>query len=237
MAFQNRLSAGSTRKGAETRARIVDAATALFATHGFEATTFAMISDVSGAATGSIVHCFHDKATLAEIIYATAMGRLVKAIGRAFDRNPTDVAGTVQAAISACFSWANAHPEGETLLRVLHEYAGPNETACKRAHLEPLIATWAQPLIRSGLLQPLEPAQLYAVMMAPALCGAAASVTLLTEDQKPTVAWISLLSTAALAAVLPQNPRSRVTKAIVGNVGDSTMVRANPASLLQGNLI
>lgn len=116
MTFQKTQAAGSTRKGAATRAKILDAAVTLFAVHGFEATTFAMIGAASGAASGSIVHCFHDKTTLAGIIYADAMDRLVTAVARAIDRHPTDVPGTLNAVISACFSWAEAYPGDSTLV-------------------------------------------------------------------------------------------------------------------------
>ncbi len=67
MTFQKEQAAGGTRKGAETRAHVSWMLPAtLFADHGFEATTFAIIGNASGAATGSIVHCFRDKADLAK---------------------------------------------------------------------------------------------------------------------------------------------------------------------------
>jgi AcrR family transcriptional regulator len=237
MAFQKTQAAGSTRKGAETRAKILDAAARLFAVHGFEATTFAMIGEGAGAATGSIVHCFHDKTALAGIIYVGAMDRLVAAVARAIDRHPTDVPGTIHAVISACFSWAEAHPGDNTLFRALHEHAGPHEEIGKQARLEPLMAAWAQPLIRAGLLQPLAPAQLYAVIIAPAICGAAASLALLDGHTPPEIAWASVLSTAALAAVQPLNPKSRPAKVTLGNAGKKPVTPAAPAPPKQGDLL
>jgi AcrR family transcriptional regulator len=127
MSFQKTRAPGATRKGAETRARILDAAARLFAANGFEATTFAMIGSASGTAIGSIVHCFDDKADLARIIYASAMDRLASAVARAVGRHSIDVPRTINAAISACFSWAANHPRDATLLQSLHAYAGRNE--------------------------------------------------------------------------------------------------------------
>jgi AcrR family transcriptional regulator len=217
MTLQNLKPARSTQKGAKTRAEILDAAARLFAIHGFEATTFTMIGKASGAANGSIMHSFHDKADIARIVYAGAMGRLVSAVTSAVDRRPTDVLGTIHAVISACFSWAEANPGDDVLLRALNHHVGPYEEIGIQARLEPLIAAWAQPLIRAGLLQPLVPAQLYAVMIAPAICGAVASDCRREEREPPEIEWASVLSAAAIAAVQPLSPKARTTPAKLGD--------------------
>jgi AcrR family transcriptional regulator len=219
MTFQKEQAAGGTSKGAETRARILDAAATLFADRGFEATTFAMIGNASGTAIGSIVHCFRDKADLAKTIYASAMDRLVSAVARAVDRHPTDIPRTINAAISACFSWATSYPGDSTLLRALHGQAGPNELIGERARLQPLIAAWAQPLIRADLLRPLAPEQLYAVIIAPAFCGAVALASQSDGQAKPEIEWEAVLSAAALAAIQPRNVKSRPVKPTHGDVG------------------
>lgn len=219
MTFQKEQAAGGTRKGAETRARILDAAATLFADHGFEATTFAMIGNASGAATGSIVHCFRDKADLAKTIYESALDRLVSAVARAIDRHPTDVPRTISAVIPACFCWATSYPRDSTLLRALHVQAGPNELIGERARLQPLIAAWAQPLIRADLLRPLVPAQFYALIIAPSICGAVASASPSDGQAKPEIEWESLLSAAALAAIQPMRPTSRPVKRTHGDAG------------------
>jgi AcrR family transcriptional regulator len=234
MDFQNARTAGSTRKGADTRAKILDAAAKLFAANGFEATTFAMIGDASGTKLGSITHSFGDKAELARIIYASAMDRLASAVARALDRHPLNVSTTITDVITACFSWAERHPADISLVRTLHQYAGPDEMIGTRARLEPLIAAWAEPLIRAEYMRPLVPAQLYAVIITPALAGAIASVSLLDGQGPPEIDWGSVLSAAALAAVLPQQSKPRPVK---NTDGKASTLSAAPASPKQGSLI
>jgi AcrR family transcriptional regulator len=234
MIFHNARTAGSTRKGAETPAKILNAAAVLFAANGFEATTFVMIGHASGTKLGSITHSFGDKAELARIVYTNAMDRLASAVARALDRHPLNVPVTITDLISACFSWAENQPADISLVRTLHQYAGPDEVIGTRAHLQPLIADWAEPLIRAELMRPLVPAQLYAVIITPALAGAIASVARLDEQGAPEIEWVSVLSAAALAAVLPQQSRPHSMKKTDGKAGN---LPAPPASPKQGSLI
>jgi AcrR family transcriptional regulator len=237
MPSQTTLAAGSNSKGARTRAKILDAAATLFALHGFETTTFAMIGSSCGVAIGSITHGFRDKTTLAGAVYANAMDRLASDITWALERHPTDVAVTIHAVITACFRWAEANPRDRALLKSLEKHAGFANRAGERSRLEPLLAAWAQPLIRARLLQPLTPAQLYAVILAPALFGAVASAERLDAQTPPETAWASVLSSAALAAVSAATPKSRSAKADLGDANRIPSAAAGSSPSKQGFLI
>ncbi len=219
MAFQKTRAVASTPKGADTRARILAAAARLFAVHGFTGTSFAMIGAAGGVATGSIVHCFPDKAALSAAVYRLALDRLAASVTRAIGRYPADVPGTIDALVSACFAWAAACPDDPVLIGRLAEHAAVQDTAAQnvavqemdgpQTRLEPLLEAWAQPLIRAGLVQPLTPAQLYAVIIAPALCAAAAQLDVVDGPAAPVIGWKTVLVTAALAAVQASSPKSR----------------------------
>jgi AcrR family transcriptional regulator len=219
MAFQKTRAVASTPKGADTRARILAAAARLFAVHGFTGTSFAMIGAACGVATGSIVHCFPDKAGLAGAVYRLALDRLAAFLARAIGRYPADVPGTIDALVSACFAWAAACPDDPVLIGRLAEHAGASAAAAQnvavqemdgpQTRLEPLLEAWAQPLIRAGLVQPLTPAQLYAVIIAPALCAVLAQPAIADRPETLLIGWKTVLATAARAAVQAASPKSR----------------------------
>ena len=64
------MDAGKTRKSDETRARIVDAALALFLERGYQETTMRAIADRAGVAVGNAYYYFASKEHLIQAFYA-----------------------------------------------------------------------------------------------------------------------------------------------------------------------
>ena len=64
-----------------------------------------------------------------------------------------------------------------------------------------VLADWAEPLIRMGAVAPLSPTQLYAVILAPAICALAPAAGPGAKHQGPSIEWLQILTAAALAAI------------------------------------
>lgn len=191
------------------QAQILSAAARLFAESGFDGTTLAMVGTASGAAVGSIAHYFGDKPGLAAAVYADAAGDLAARIVAALNTHGTDMTAAIRALLRACYGWAVERPYRPRALAVL---AGPVHS--QRPHwtelLEPrlaaALATWAAPLVAADVMVPRTPAQFYALVVAPALHVILAATDPLNADDPSTAAWISALTTAALAGLRPPGP-------------------------------
>src|SRR5437870_8357416 len=104
------------------KARILEAAGGLFVEHGFEATTFLMVSKKSGAAIGSIMHFFGDKAGLAAHVYDEVVSKLAADARAALRGHADDVEAAVRAVISACLDWDKKFPNHRRLIGMLEPY-------------------------------------------------------------------------------------------------------------------
>jgi AcrR family transcriptional regulator len=104
------------------KARILEAAAGLFVEHGFEATTFLMVSKNSGAAIGSIMHFFGDKAGLAAHVYDDVVIKLAADARAALGGHGDEVEAAVRAVISACLGWEKKFPNHRRLIGMLEPY-------------------------------------------------------------------------------------------------------------------
>lgn len=66
-----------------TRARVLEVARALFAEHGFEATTNRAIAEASGLTAGALYHYFESKADLYAAVYEEVYDRVFNALDEA----------------------------------------------------------------------------------------------------------------------------------------------------------
>ena len=80
------MEAGKTRKSDETRARIVDAALALFLERGYQETTMRAIADRAGVAVGNAYYYFASKEHLIQAFYARTHAEHVAASREVLER-------------------------------------------------------------------------------------------------------------------------------------------------------
>ena len=157
---------------------ILQAATELFVAHGYDRTTLAMVATKSGAAVGSVVHFFKDKPGLAVAVREQAIEPLATAIDQALTTGGSDVAGSTRMAVSAYLNWAHTHPNNVRVIQELRLVrAGPPSGCGRLAVYRPVLGAirkWTIPLIEAGILPPISPEEVYAIMLAPAEFAAVA---------------------------------------------------------------
>lgn len=191
------------------QAQILTAAARLFAEKGFDGTTLAMVGTASGAAVGSIAHYFGDKPGLAAAVYADVARDLVARTVAALNRHGTDMTAAIRALLRACYAWAAERPYGPRALAVLAAPVctqPPHSTALLESRLAAALATWAAPLVAANVMVPRTPAQLYALLVAPALHVILAAADPLNADDPSTAVWIGVLTAAALAGLRASGP-------------------------------
>jgi AcrR family transcriptional regulator len=221
------------RDSSAKRNRILKAATKLFVKHGFDGTTFANVSKASGAAVGSIVHFFHDKGALAAAVYDRAACRLVDDAKAALHRHKTDVEAAIRALLSVCLKWAEKFPHDRSLISKLEAYMSPEQsrTAGLQDRLAEVLADWAKPLISKRIVR-LSPSQLYAVILAPAMCATAPVPGPPPDDQEDTIDWREVLTVAALTVIRPLKNKPKPPS----KVGPVTKVGQPLPASTQGDL-
>lgn len=73
---------GPTRRHQEQRQRVLDAAIALFAEHGYEATGMRAIAEAVGIRPASLYHYFHSKETILEALFTAAAAGPQRGVNR-----------------------------------------------------------------------------------------------------------------------------------------------------------
>lgn len=162
------------RDSSAKRDRILKASTKLFVKHGFDGTTFAKVSKASHAAVGSIVNFFENKGELAGAVSDRAACRLVNNAKTALHGHKTDVEAAIRALLSFCLEWAKKFPNDRRLIGKLEAYLSMEQTRTVglQDRLAKVLADWAKPLIPKRIAR-LSPSELYAVVLAPAMCATA----------------------------------------------------------------
>lgn len=201
------------RDTAVKRKRILEAAAALLAERGFDGMTLAAVSGVSGAAIGSIVNFYRNKAGLAAAVSDDLMGRLVADAEKALEAaHGEDIAAAIRALLTACLGWSETVPHYRRLIGMLEAYtpkAAHTRIGVLEDRLGEILTKWAEPLIRAHVLAALSPSQLYAVILAPALNAAAPAGGLEVKRQGSPFDWLGILTAGALAAITPNNDKPR----------------------------
>jgi AcrR family transcriptional regulator len=104
------------RSRADTRRRLLEAATELFAREGLHGATSARIAREAGVATGTFYLHFRDKEALFREIVRAALAELRARVGRAFQSAGSDPRAQVRARTAEIVSFAE---DNRTLIRVL----------------------------------------------------------------------------------------------------------------------
>jgi TetR/AcrR family transcriptional regulator len=120
----------------KTRAAVLEAAEALFAERGFEATRLEDIAERVGIRRASIVYYFKDKREIYDAVLAGVFGDLHRALARVLEPDEP-LPARIEAAVSAFADYVGARP---TLARILlREVANatPESRAALLAHTRP----------------------------------------------------------------------------------------------------
>lgn len=193
------------RNVAAKRRQILEAASALLAKEGYDGMTLKQVSKTSGAAVGSIVHFFKDKAGLAAAVGDGLTNQLVADAGKALHAaHGQDVAAALDALFSVAVQWPKRFPDHQRLIAVITAFTPPSPQGGVQQRLERLLAEWAEPLIRMGAVAPLSPIQLYALVLAPAMVLAQAICAPgPTSENRPSasIEWVQVVTVAALAGL------------------------------------
>lgn len=198
----------SNRGSPIKRARILTAAATLFAEKGVEGTTLAMIAKASGAAVGSITHYFGDKPRLAAAVHDNLVDRLIAVAEAALGGYGTDPSGAIRTLLSDCLAWVEAFPHDLGLIAALAAYTSkPAQDGMDgmQQRLARVLATWAEPLVHANTVAPLTSTQLYAVILAPAMCAAMPFAGAASNNRESSVGWLPVLAAAAVRAIAPPN--------------------------------
>jgi len=128
--------ASLSRRGSHTRARILEAAEALFAERGFDATRLEDVAERVGIRRASIVYHFRDKRELYDAVLDGVFGDFRARLAAVLEA-PGPLLARVEAAIAAWVDYVGARPSLARLL--LREVAGAGDGAPPPlvAHLGP----------------------------------------------------------------------------------------------------
>jgi AcrR family transcriptional regulator len=186
------------------QARILETAASLFVEYGFEGTTFRKVSKKSGAAVGSIIHFFGDKAGLAAGVYDDFMSRLAADARVALRGHADDIEAAVRAVISACLGWDKKFPYHSRLIGMLEPSvpkSGRSRPDDRQHDLPKVLAEWAESLPSKKKIAPLSPDQLYAVILAPAIHIGRPAGAFSPDARMTSSEWAAILTKAALCAL------------------------------------
>jgi TetR/AcrR family transcriptional regulator len=150
-----------TRRGSHTRAQILDAAEALFAERGFDATRLEDVAERVGIRRASIVYHFRDKRELYDAVLASVFGDFRERLAAVLDAEGPWQA-RAEAAIAAWVDYVGARPSLARLLLREVASATPGAPPALLAHLGPffeLIERVTAPL-RGGPTPPIDPVHL-----------------------------------------------------------------------------
>src|ERR1700688_515111 len=206
------------------------AATKLFVKHGFDGTTFARVSQASGAVVGSITHFFGTKAQPAAAVREDVADRLVAGAKTALRGHGTDLEAAIRALLSACVSWDERFPHYRRLISMLEIYAltlDRSRADERQDNLPKVLADWADALARKNVAAPLSPSQLYAVVLAPAMCAATPAVGPASDARAISIDWLTVLTSAAFTALAlsRKKPRRPTPASPRGETAQSDLLR------------
>lgn len=187
-----------------TKARLLEAAAAVFLEHGFGASSMDLVRQQAGVSNGSLYHHFPTKAQLADALYAHALRQfhvyLMQPIqGRASAQ--TAVKGLVRAYVE----WVVANPG---LARLLHELkrsgelaGGPGEWERANAEGFQLLRGWVEHKTEAGEMRSIPFAAWMAIVFSPLISLTPYWVQQAPAEVSPKVR--AALEHAAWAGVAP----------------------------------
>jgi AcrR family transcriptional regulator len=213
-------------RSSKRKSEILAAARRLLLERGFEGMTIAMVARSAKASVGSVTHFFETKERLAESV-AEEVSEEIAAEAQTALRSGRNVEQAVRNLIAAALGWAQKFPR----YRELVGYAGQGGAAPVQAglqrRLEKVLADWTRTLTSERPVAVLSSAELFAVVLAPAMCDT--SDPILRSPIGATQNWGDLISRVAIRAVLPAEPKA-------GKATKSSRARGRQPDLFRGVL-
>jgi AcrR family transcriptional regulator len=205
-------------RSAARKREILKAARALLIKDGLQGMSLAKVAKQSRSATGSILHFYKTKDALAAAVAEEVIDAVVADAEAALGGHDAEVEPAVRSLLMACSKWPHRFPR----YRRLAGYVEPDRGAANgppvrglQVRLERVVADWARRLIVVGRVVPLSSAQLYAILIAPALCNTADAVV--PAPGKQEMEWVDFLTAAAVKAIVPQTNGGGVSKRKAGS--------------------
>jgi AcrR family transcriptional regulator len=138
-----------TRNFEQTRGRLLDAASRLFASRGYDQTAVEAIIAQAGVSKGAFYHHFSSKEEILEAMARQMAADSVKAVTDALAAGPVDALVRLNLFLAGFRSWRVANLG---LLREVYAVAGRDENAIMRRKMEVHGIALAQPVL-AGILR------------------------------------------------------------------------------------
>ncbi|MFM7870938.1 MAG: TetR/AcrR family transcriptional regulator [Actinomycetota bacterium] len=159
--------AGAKTRG-DTRGRILESATALYGTRGFDAVSLDQIAADVGVAKQTLLYWFPSRDELLHEVLAAAAAELVVVIEAAIRSAEDDPLERIEAVIEAVFRPAVRRPSLLGLLRQIGRLP-PDAAESLTTHLQPLVdraVAWMEAEMATGRLRRADPKMVVALMYA-----------------------------------------------------------------------
>jgi AcrR family transcriptional regulator len=190
------------RRSIARKQKILKAARELLVEEGYEGMTFAKVSKRSRSAVGSILHFYKTKRDLAAAVAEEIIEAIGSDAGAALSGHAGNVERAVRTLIGAASRWEEKFPYYRRLIGYLDVGASSGGSpGWLETRLHRILADWSGPLIRLRAINALSRAQLYALVLAPVLCGAAPEA----ERKIGGTEWLELLSDLAVRGITPRD--------------------------------
>jgi AcrR family transcriptional regulator len=192
--------------------RILEVAERMFRERGVEGTILTGVAKASKAALGSVTHFFGSKPDLAAAVLDRVIGALAEEAKAALSPRGRSMEGNLRALQATCLEWPDRHG---SLIAMLEPYASAEwegRSTRLRDRLAPVLADWAGRRSAAEVAE-LSPSQLYAVVLAPALCPAAPAIAGESKDaQTNGDRWLDILAAATMTAITPPARPAKVAR-------------------------
>src|SRR5436190_23454610 len=111
------------KKGEATKLRIVKAATRLFATHGYDETSFQMIANALKLSQSAVMHHFGTKIKLFEAVIYGIIGSNTELLAKSIGAQD-DALAKLRAHLRGNLIWAVDHDYNAPIMMTLYQFAG-----------------------------------------------------------------------------------------------------------------
>jgi AcrR family transcriptional regulator len=194
------------------KSQILTAARRLLLECGYEKMTVEMMAKEARASVGSVTYFFRTKHAVAaavavEVIEAIAMEAKValRSGGDKFE-------DSIRYLVTAALAWPKKFPGyGELAAYAMTRSMDGTRSIGRglQPRLETILADWARPFISGRSIAALSSAELFALVLAPAMCGTSGPIARFTTAAAHD--WAERVSAAAIGALQPAKQRVRKT--------------------------
>jgi AcrR family transcriptional regulator len=209
---------------------ILIAARRLLLERGFERMTVAMVAKNAGASLGSVTHFFKTKERIAAAVANQVIEAIASDAQTALHDGGRNLEQSIRSLIAAALAWPKKFPRYRELVAydLSHTPSGTRSVPKgMQARLETLLADWARPRILDGSVVALSSAELFAIVLGPALCDISGPVVRFPTDG--SLNWADFLGWTAIRAIRPAKQKA-------GRLGEQLLTQAGQPDLFGGAL-